>query len=107
RPVLEQMCFIKESQRYPEGFTPRQVLASARLFYPHWEQSIADELVQEFRVPLKTEMKKLSRGQLSAVGVIIGLASRAPITLFDEPYLGLDAVARHTFYDRLLTDYSE
>src|SRR5690606_32621643 len=25
----------------------------------------------------------------------------------DEPYLGLDAVARHTFYDRLLADYAE
>ncbi len=44
---------------------------------------------------------------LSAVGVIIGLASRADITFFDEPYLGLDAVARQIFYDRLLEDYSE
>src|SRR5690606_7550110 len=26
---------------------------------------------------------------------------------FDEPYLGLDAVARQIFYDRLLEDYSE
>jgi ABC-2 type transport system ATP-binding protein len=39
--------------------------------------------------------------------VIIGLASRAPLTLFDEPYLGLDAVARQLFYDRLLADYAE
>jgi ABC-2 type transport system ATP-binding protein len=43
----------------------------------------------------------------SAVGIIIGLASRAPLTLFDEPYLGLDAVARQLFYDRLLADYAE
>ncbi|PZU37200.1 MAG: ABC transporter ATP-binding protein, partial [Microbacterium sp.] len=26
---------------------------------------------------------------------------------FDEPYLGLDAVARQIFYDRLLEDYTE
>jgi ABC-2 type transport system ATP-binding protein len=43
----------------------------------------------------------------SAVGIIIGLASRAPVTLFDEPYLGLDAVARQLFYDRLIADYAE
>ena len=43
----------------------------------------------------------------SAVGIIIGLAARAEITLFDEPYLGLDAVARQIFYDRLLADYAE
>ena len=52
-------------------------------------------------------IKKLSRGQLSAVGVIVGLASRAPLTFFDEPYLGLDAVARQLFYDRLLEDFAE
>src|SRR5690606_38321753 len=42
-----------------------------------------------------------------ALGVILGLASRAPITYFDEPYLGLDAVARQLFYDHLLEDFSE
>jgi ABC-2 type transport system ATP-binding protein len=56
---------------------------------------------------MKQTIKKLSRGQLSAVGVIIGLASRAEITFFDEPYLGLDAVARQIFYDRLVEDYTE
>ena len=61
----------------------------------------------DFRVPLNRRMKKLSRGQLSAVGVIVGLATRAPLTFFDEPYLGLDAVARQLFYDRLLADYAE
>ena len=39
--------------------------------------------------------------------MIVGLASRAPLTFFDEPYLGLDAVARQIFYDRLLSDYAE
>lgn len=43
---------------------------------------------------------------MSAVGVIIGLASRAELTFFDEPYLGLDAVARQLFYDRLLEDFT-
>jgi ABC-2 type transport system ATP-binding protein len=44
---------------------------------------------------------------LSSVGIIVGLASRAPLTIFDEPYLGLDAVARSMFYERLLNDYNE
>jgi ABC-2 type transport system ATP-binding protein len=29
------------------------------------------------------------------------------VTLFDEPYAGLDAVARQIFYDRLLAEYAE
>ncbi|MFP3464524.1 ABC transporter ATP-binding protein [Leifsonia sp. SIMBA_070] len=105
--VLQDICFIKESQRYPEDFQPKHVLRSAPWFFENWDADFADRLVEEFRVPLGRRMKKLSRGQLSAVGVIVGLASRAPLTFFDEPYLGLDAVARQLFYDRLLEDFSE
>lgn len=105
--VLQNMCFIKESQKYPDDFKPAHVFRSAPWFFPNWDAEYAEQLVDDFRLPLRRRIKKLSRGQLSAVGVIVGLASRAPITFFDEPYLGLDAVARHIFYDRLLADYSE
>ncbi|MCU1420606.1 MAG: transporter ATP-binding protein [Microbacteriaceae bacterium] len=105
--VLDRVCFIKESQRYPEEFRPKHVFASAPWFFPNWDAELAARLVDEFRVPVNRRIKKLSRGQVSAVGVIVGLASRAPLTFFDEPYLGLDAVARQIFYDRLLEDYAE
>ncbi|MFE4470058.1 ABC transporter ATP-binding protein [Leifsonia sp. NPDC056824] len=105
--VLQHICFIKESQRYPEDFQPKHVLRSAPWFFENWDADYADRLVEEFRLPLNRRIKKLSRGQLSAVGVIVGLASRAPLTFFDEPYLGLDAVARQLFYDRLLEDFAE
>lgn len=104
--VLRQICFIAESQRYPDSFTPANVFTAAPWFFEHWDAEFAERLVADFRLPVKRRIKKLSRGQLSAVGVIVGLASRAPLTFFDEPYLGLDAVARHIFYDRLLEDYA-
>ncbi len=105
--VLAQTCFIQESQKYPDTFRAIDVLRIAAGAYPHWDQAFADQLVDEFRLPVKRTIKKLSRGQLSAIGIVIGLASRAPITFFDEPYLGLDAVARRMFYDRLLADFGE
>ncbi|QKJ18007.1 ABC transporter ATP-binding protein [Microbacterium hominis] len=105
--VLGRMCFVRESQKYPDDATATHAFRMARLFYPNWDQEFADRLIADFQLPMKRRIKKLSRGQLSAVGVIIGLASRADITFFDEPYLGLDAVARQIFYDRLLEDYSE
>lgn len=105
--VLQRLCFVRESQKYPDDALPRHAFATARLFFPNWDQPLAERLIDEFQLPAKKTIKKLSRGQLSAVGVIIGLASRADITFFDEPYLGLDAVARQIFYDRLLADYTE
>ena len=105
--VLDRMCFIREGQRYPDSFTVRHVLAAGRISFAGWDDDLAHELVDQFRLRTNQRVKKLSRGQLSAVGVVLGLASRAPLTIFDEPYLGLDAVARQLFYDRLLADYAE
>lgn len=105
--VLQRLSFIKESQKYPDDFKPKHVFATAPWFFPNWDAELAARLIDDFRLPLNRRIKKLSRGQLSAVGVIVGLAGRAPITFFDEPYLGLDAVARQIFYDRLLEDYAE
>lgn len=105
--VLSQTSFIKESQRYPDNFKVRHAMRAARALYPNWDQEFAESLLEDFQLPLNRRMAKLSRGMFSAVGIVLGLASRAPLTLFDEPYLGVDAVARHLFYDRLLTDYAE
>lgn len=105
--VLSQVCFIKESQKYPDAFRIIDVLDIAEACFPNWDKAYAHTLIEEFRLPLKRRMKKLSRGMLSSVGIIIGLASRAPLTLFDEPYLGLDAVARSMFYNHLIEDYAE
>lgn len=103
--VLEKLCFIRDNQRYPDNYRLKHALRAARIFYPNWNQGLADELVGLFRIPAKTDITKLSRGQLSSLGIVLGLASRAPITFFDEPYLGLDATARSYFYDVLLRDY--
>ena len=103
--VLSRTCFIKESQAYPDGFRGKHVLRAAAWIYPQWDHHLAAELVAEFGVPLDRKMKRMSRGQRSAIGVVVGIASRAELTIFDEPYAGLDAVARRTFYDRLLRDY--
>lgn len=105
--VLSKVCFIKESQKYPDHFRIQDVLDISSAIFPNWDREYASLLMADFGLPAKRRMKKLSRGMLSSVGIIIGLASRAPLTIFDEPYVGLDVVARGLFYDRLLQDYAE
>lgn len=105
--ALGKICFIKEGQKYPDNFRVIDVLEVSKSLFANWDHDFSRILIEDFKLPLKRRMKKLSRGMLSAVGIIIGLASRAPLTIFDEPYLGLDAVARGIFYDRLMEDYAE
>jgi ABC-2 type transport system ATP-binding protein len=107
RRVLNKICFIKESQKYPDNFSVNDILKVSKSLFSNWDEEFAHSLIKDFNLPLKKKTKKLSRGMHSAVGIVIGLASRAPLTIFDEPYLGLDAVSRSLFYDRLMVDYSE
>ena len=41
------------------------------------------------------------------VSNIIGICSNSPITIFDEPTIGLDAVNRQEFYSILLESYTQ
>lgn len=105
--LMEQICFIRErgdvldDEKVADNF---EFVARLR---PAWDARYAAELADAFRVDTSKKVNQLSRGQASAVGAIIGLASRAPVTIFDEVYLGMDAAIRQRFYDLLLADYAE
>lgn len=105
--VMRQVCFIQESGYMSDGFKVRDALRLAADCWPHWDQAYADRLIAQYELPLKRQIVKLSRGMKSMLGVTIGLASRAPVTIFDEAYLGMDAPSRYIFYDELLKDYME
>jgi ABC-2 type transport system ATP-binding protein len=104
--ILRRMVLVREDQAFPD-FKVRHALRAASWFYPNWSEELAESLVRDFDLPANRAIKKLSRGMRSALGIVIGLAARAEITLYDEPYAGLDPVARRLFYDRLLVSYSE
>jgi ABC-2 type transport system ATP-binding protein len=103
--VLQQICFIHEDQPYNDAFSVGSILKVMPTFYAEWDDALAERLVSRFRLPLQRVPRKLSRGQKSAFAIVIWLASRAPYTFLDEPYLGLDPTAREIFYEELLKDF--
>jgi ABC-2 type transport system ATP-binding protein len=110
--LLHRIIFVREDQRYPGyglpgGFKVWHALRAASWFYPDWDTALADSLLADFQLPRNRAVKGLSRGMRSALGIVIGLAAHAEVTLFDEPYAGLDPVARQLFYDRLLASFAE
>ncbi|WP_186576768.1 ABC transporter ATP-binding protein [Aquibacillus kalidii] len=105
--LTESICLIKESDNFKKDLKIKNVLKIASIFYPTWDQELALELVEEFNLDLNSKVKTLSKGMESALGIIVGLSSKAPITMFDEPYIGLDASARTKFYEILVEQYQE
>lgn len=101
RRVLAHVCAVTEDQPYPARYTVQSCMHAAALLHPRWDRALAGRLLELFALPRGQRVGGLSRGQRSAVGVVIALAARAPVTLLDEPYAGLDTVARQQFYAEL------
>ncbi|MEU7992736.1 ABC transporter ATP-binding protein [Rothia amarae] len=105
--VLAKTHLMRTGQTYSDDTRVFHVLRMAEIAYPMWDAELAAEAVELFEIPLKLKARKLSDGQKSALGIAVALASRAELTLMDEPYTGLDPVARQKFYDLVLRDFSE
>ncbi|MDR1015177.1 MAG: ABC transporter ATP-binding protein [Coriobacteriales bacterium] len=106
--IAPQVAFVY-SKDSPDAtvnsFTPHNLLKMGALFRPNWDAGLAEHLLKRFDVPPKKTVSKMSKGQAAALRCAVGLAARAPLTIFDEAYLGMDAVYRKVFIDELLADY--
>ena len=112
QPVFEnprstrRVCLIRETgDTGDKDERVRDALYTAARLRPGWDRDYAEALVERFQIPRGTKLGQLSLGQRSALGMIFGLAARAPVTLFDESHLGMDAPARAAFSDELLADF--
>lgn len=109
--ALNNLCLSREI--LPSSFLGtnsiplRYYLNAASTLYPNWDAEYAKKLISDFGLTVKKAVSASSKGQLSMLTIIIALASRAPITMLDEPVAGLDIVMRDRFYKLLLEDYTQ
>ena len=102
-----RICIIRESGDTTTEWTDTiaEAMALARDMRPFWDDGYAANLLDLFALSPKTKVSALSRGERAKLACLLGLAARAPLTLFDEAYLGMDAPGRYAFYDALLEDF--
>ena len=109
--ALADICFSREMSPMmmfgENSYKVKDYLKAAATYYPRWDKAYAEMLVKRFGLDEKKKISKLSKGMMSMVTIVLALASRAPITILDEPVAGLDVVAREDFYSLLLQDYTE
>jgi len=107
--LSQEVCLARETINVLgiRNLSVKKIFQIASDVYPYWDNEYCQDLIKLFSLDIGQKHIKLSRGMQTMVGIIIGLASRAPLTLFDEPYVGLDPVARELFYESLLTDYEK
>lgn len=104
---------VQDSVCYANNFEPIYTLHKihtlfelSKSYYKNWSDEIATDLINYFSIDTSKRYTKLSKGQQGLINIIIGFASNAQITLFDESHIALDAVMRQKFLDLLLDFYT-
>ena len=105
--AMGDICLVREFSNSVKDMKVKNILSAARVLFRNWDREYENFLVKEFNLNTRKKVLKLSTGNQTIVGLIIGLASRSRITMFDEPTLGLDAAVRYKFYNLLLEDYEK
>lgn len=104
--IMKNIAFHYEANYKEDTTKVKTMLKYVKMYRPNYDEKYAQHLVELFKLPLNKPVNKLSKGMQSALEVTMGLASRSPITIFDETYLGMDAPTRVKFYEELLRDQS-
>jgi ABC-2 type transport system ATP-binding protein len=102
--INQNISFHFQTNYDEETGKVKNMLAMLGKYRPNYDAEYAAYLTQLFKLPINKPVNKLSKGMQSALEVTMGLASRSPITIFDESYLGMDAPTRVKFYNELLKD---
>lgn len=104
--LMQQVHFVYNKNYKEETRNLKSFIEDHERYRPNFNKEYALYLVDKFKIPTTKPLKKLSQGMQSAVNVTLGLASRTPITIFDEAYVGMDAPTREIFYKEVLEDQS-
>jgi ABC-2 type transport system ATP-binding protein len=102
-----KIFYMTEKTLYQKDMRVREVFQLTQCFYPQFDLGYADSLAGRFKLETGKKIGGLSTGYLSIFKLVLTLASNAPVIIFDEPVLGLDANHRDMFYKELLAYYNE
>ncbi|PYZ92431.1 multidrug ABC transporter ATP-binding protein [Salipaludibacillus keqinensis] len=105
--ISPHICFIQENHPLNPLWSVKDAFCIAANFKESWNEALAEKAAAAFHLKLSMKVKKMSKGMKTALALTIGLASRARVTIFDEPTNGLDAAHRETFYDLLMEEHEQ
>jgi ABC-2 type transport system ATP-binding protein len=100
---LASIGYISEDQKLPGWTTVGYLLSYLKPFYPTWDDSLAAEMIRDFKLPLSRRLSQLSRGMRMKTALVSALAYRPRLLIMDEPFAGLDPLVRDELIGGVLT----
>ncbi len=99
---FQKIGYVSENQQLPQWMTVGYFLNYLKPFYPTWDDALAATLIEQFHLPLDRKLRDLSRGMWMKASLTSSLAYRPQLLVLDEPFSGLDPLARDEFIGGML-----
>lgn len=99
--MSQRICYISKNASFPGHVRISAVCRLMAVFYPKWDNGYAHELFRQFNIDPKVRYGRLALHEKELVVGILGLASRANITVFDNPLRHVDMKDRYDFFNTM------
>lgn len=103
--VRSRIGYVPQTPNQFPWLNGRAMLKYIAAFYPTFEWDYANELLERWKVSLRTPIALLSPGQQQRLSIVRALAPRPDLLILDEPIAALDPVTRLAVIDELLNEH--
>jgi ABC-2 type transport system ATP-binding protein len=100
--TFQNLGFVPERPALFENLSLAQHLEINRQMYSNYDEARANELVDLFKLDRRKRVKRFSKGQQTALSLVLAFSFRPKILILDEPASGLDPIFQRATLDLII-----
>jgi len=100
--TFEYLAYVPETSALFSKYTVADHIEATRRAYGTFDVKRAAELAATFKLDSKKRIGKLSKGQRTAVAIVLAFAIRPRVLVLDEPASGLDPMFQRAVLDLII-----
>ena len=105
--IKSRMIYISDDLYFFPGYSIKDMASYYKGIYPNWSDERFNAMAQIFKIDIKHNVRRLSKGMQKQVAFWLGLSANPDIMILDEPVDGLDPVMRKNVWNLMLSDVAE
>lgn len=105
--IKEDIGVVLDNMFFPEILYVKDINHIMKGVYKNWDSDMFFNYLKDFDIPLKNQIKTLSKGMRKKLEIIVALSHKPKLLILDEPTSGLDPVVRSEVLDIFLKFISD
>lgn len=100
--VRERIGFVSEGHKLDERRTVRRTVLYEEVTRRRFDRTFVEDRLRRLELPGATRVAELSKGQQAQLALVLAMAGKPELLVFDDPGLGLDVVMRRELLDAII-----